>query len=117
MIRAAAKNYKNVTVVVDPVDYPSLITAIRGNEISLDQRLALAKKAFARTAAYDGAISNYLFGLGDSFPTTYTVQFSHGRTLRYGENPHRSLQCMVSWVLPEQSPSRESRCPITIIWM
>jgi phosphoribosylaminoimidazolecarboxamide formyltransferase / IMP cyclohydrolase len=89
MIRAAAKNFKNVTVIVDPEDYPSLITAIQGNELSLDQRLAFAKKAFARTAAYDGAISNYLFGLSDSFPTTYTVQFSHGRTLRYGENPHQ----------------------------
>jgi len=89
MIRAAAKNFKNVTVVVDPEDYPSLITAIQGNELSLDKRLAFAKKAFARTAAYDGAISNYLFGLSDSFPTTYTVQFSHGRTLRYGENPHQ----------------------------
>jgi phosphoribosylaminoimidazolecarboxamide formyltransferase/IMP cyclohydrolase len=89
MIRAAAKNFKNVTVVVDPEDYPSLITAIRGNELSLDQRLAFAKKAFARTAAYDGAISNHLFGLSDSFPATYTVQFSHGRTLRYGENPHQ----------------------------
>ncbi|HJX55924.1 MAG TPA: bifunctional phosphoribosylaminoimidazolecarboxamide formyltransferase/IMP cyclohydrolase [Methanoregula sp.] len=89
MIRAAAKNFKNVTVVVDPEDYPSLITAIQGNELSLDQRLAFAKKAFARTAAYDGAISNYLFSLSDSFPTTYTVQFSHGRTLRYGENPHQ----------------------------
>ncbi len=89
MIRAAAKNFKNVTVVVDPEDYPSLITAIQGNELSLDQRLAFAKKAFARTAAYDGAISNYLFSLSDPFPTTYTVQFSHGRTLRYGENPHQ----------------------------
>lgn len=89
MIRAAAKNFKNVTVVVDPEDYPLLITAIQGNELSLDKRLAFAKKAFARTAAYDGAISNYLFGLSDSFPTTYTVQFSHGRTLRYGENPHQ----------------------------
>ncbi|HET6581550.1 MAG TPA: bifunctional phosphoribosylaminoimidazolecarboxamide formyltransferase/IMP cyclohydrolase [Methanoregula sp.] len=89
MIRAAAKNFKNVTVVVDPADYPSLITAIQGNEPSLDQRLAFAKKAFARTAAYDGAISNFLFGLSDPFPTTYTVQFSHGRTLRYGENPHQ----------------------------
>jgi len=89
MIRAAAKNFKNVAVVVDPEDYPSLIAAIQGNELSLDKRLAFAKKAFARTAAYDGAISNYLFGLSDSFPTTYTVQFSHGRTLRYGENPHQ----------------------------
>jgi phosphoribosylaminoimidazolecarboxamide formyltransferase/IMP cyclohydrolase len=89
MIRAAAKNFKNVTVVVDPADYPELIKAIEGDDISPGQRLAFAKKAFARTAAYDGAISNYLFGLENSFPQTFTVQFSHGRTLRYGENPHQ----------------------------
>jgi len=89
MIRAAAKNYKNVTVVMDPIDYPELITAIQGTGIPLDQRLSFAKKAFARTAAYDGAISNYLFGLDASFPSTLTVQFSHGRILRYGENPHQ----------------------------
>ncbi|MFA5348021.1 MAG: bifunctional phosphoribosylaminoimidazolecarboxamide formyltransferase/IMP cyclohydrolase [Methanoregula sp.] len=89
MIRAAAKNFKNVTVVIDPVDYPALITAIQSSEISLGQRLAYAKKAFARTAAYDGAISNYLFRLDDSFPSTFTVQFTHGRRLRYGENPHQ----------------------------
>ena len=63
MIRAAAKNYKDVAVVVDPADYPGVITAIQNGEISSDQRLALAKKAFARTAAYDAAISNYLYRL------------------------------------------------------
>jgi phosphoribosylaminoimidazolecarboxamide formyltransferase / IMP cyclohydrolase len=89
MIRAAAKNFKNVTVVIDPVDYPTLIAAIRSGEISLEQRLAFAKKAFARTAAYDGAISNYLFGLDNLFPSILTVQFSYGRMLRYGENPHQ----------------------------
>jgi len=89
MIRAAAKNFKNVTVVIDPVDYPALITAIQSGEISLRQRLAFAKKAFARTAAYDGAISNYLFRLDDPFPETFTVQFNRGRRLRYRENPHQ----------------------------
>ncbi|MDD1701261.1 MAG: bifunctional phosphoribosylaminoimidazolecarboxamide formyltransferase/IMP cyclohydrolase [Methanoregula sp.] len=89
MIRAAAKNYKNVAVVVDPADYPAVTNAIHIGEISLDQRLALAKKAFARTAAYDAAISNYLYGLDTRFPGTYTVQFTQGRTLRYGENPHQ----------------------------
>jgi phosphoribosylaminoimidazolecarboxamide formyltransferase/IMP cyclohydrolase len=89
MIRAGAKNFKDVTVIVDPADYPALITAIQSGEISLQQRLAFAKKAFSRTAAYDGAISNYLFRLDDSFPATFTVQFNHGRRLRYGENPHQ----------------------------
>jgi phosphoribosylaminoimidazolecarboxamide formyltransferase/IMP cyclohydrolase len=89
MIRAGAKNYKNVAVVVDPADYLTVTNAIRSGEISADQSLALAKKAFARTAAYDAAISNYLYGLDTTFPSTFTLQFNHGRTLRYGENPHQ----------------------------
>ena len=89
MIRAGAKNYKNVAVVVDPSDYQAVITAIQNGDISPDQRLTLAKKAFARTAAYDAAISNYLYSLDAPFPSTFTVQFNHGRTLRYGENPHQ----------------------------
>src|SRR5665647_3436979 len=89
MIRAGAKNYKNVAVVVDPSDYPEVTTAIRSGEFSSDQRLVFAKKAFARTAAYDAAISNYLYLLDAPFAPTLTVQFNHGRTLRYGENPHQ----------------------------
>ena len=89
MIRAAAKNYKNVAVVVNPSDYPIVGHAIRDGGISLELRLSLAKKAFARTAAYDAAISNYLFGINEHFPSTLTVQFNHGRGLRYGENPHQ----------------------------
>jgi phosphoribosylaminoimidazolecarboxamide formyltransferase/IMP cyclohydrolase len=89
MIRAGAKNYKNVAVVVDPSDYQAVITAIQNGDISPDQRVTLAKKAFARTAAYDAAISNYLYSLDARFPSTFTVQFNHGRTLRYGENPHQ----------------------------
>jgi len=89
MIRAGAKNYKNVAVVVDPADYREVITAVQNSEISLDLRLKLAKKAFARTAAYDAVISNYLYQLDGPFPSTFTVQFHHGRELRYGENPHQ----------------------------
>jgi phosphoribosylaminoimidazolecarboxamide formyltransferase/IMP cyclohydrolase len=90
MIRAGAKNYKNVTVIVDPADYPEVITAIQSDEITLDLRFTLAKKAFARTAGYDAAISNYLYRLDSSFPSTFTIQFTNGRTLRYGENPHQA---------------------------
>jgi phosphoribosylaminoimidazolecarboxamide formyltransferase/IMP cyclohydrolase len=89
MIRAAAKNFKNVAVVVDPDDYHRVISAIQAGDISPDQRYAFAKKAFARTAAYDAAISNYLYRIETSFPSTFTVQYCHGRTLRYGENPHQ----------------------------
>ena len=90
MIRAAAKNYKDVAVVVDPADYPAITSALKTGSISAEQRLALAKKAFARTAAYDAAISNYLFKIDTTFPEIFTLQYTHGRTLRYGENPHQA---------------------------
>lgn len=89
MIRAAAKNYKNVAVVIDPSDYPLIMRALSTGEISEEQRFILAKKAFARTAAYDAAISNYLGCLHAPFADTFTVQFGNGRALRYGENPHQ----------------------------
>jgi phosphoribosylaminoimidazolecarboxamide formyltransferase / IMP cyclohydrolase len=89
MIRAAAKNYKDVAVVVDPADYPLITESVIKDEITPEQRLDLARKAFARTAAYDAAISNYLYRLDADFPSTYTVQYTRGRALRYGENPHQ----------------------------
>jgi len=89
MIRAGAKNYKSVTVVVDPADYPAVTDAIRSKGFSEEDRLAYAKKAFARTAAYDAAISNYLGRLDAPFPRIFTAQFANGRSLRYGENPHQ----------------------------
>jgi len=89
MIRAAAKNFKDVAVVVDPADYPRVITTVEGAGFTEEQRLNLAKKAFARTAAYDAAISNHLQSLHAAFPPTLSLQFSHGRMLRYGENPHQ----------------------------
>ncbi|MDD1717048.1 MAG: bifunctional phosphoribosylaminoimidazolecarboxamide formyltransferase/IMP cyclohydrolase [Methanoregulaceae archaeon] len=87
MIRAAAKNFEAVAVVVDSGDYGLVGTAIGAGGFTREQRLRLAKKAFARTAAYDAAISNYLYRIGSRFPEVYTIQFRHGRELRYGENP------------------------------
>ena len=89
MIRAAAKNHKDVAVVTDISDYPLVKEALRRGEFSAEERLMLAKRAFARTAAYDAAISNHLQSLGSGFPEVYTVQFRKGRNLRYGENPHQ----------------------------
>jgi phosphoribosylaminoimidazolecarboxamide formyltransferase/IMP cyclohydrolase len=89
MIRAAAKNYKDVAVVVDPSDYPMITRSVSGTGFTPEDRLMLAKKAFARTAAYDAAISNYLYRLDADFPPVFTVQYAGGRTLRYGENPHQ----------------------------
>ncbi|HJJ89299.1 MAG TPA: bifunctional phosphoribosylaminoimidazolecarboxamide formyltransferase/IMP cyclohydrolase [Methanocorpusculum sp.] len=89
MIRAAAKNFKDVAVVVDPSDYSIVIDAVNGEGFTYEQKLDLAAKAFSRTAAYDAAISNYLNSINSEFPSTFTVQFSNGRSLRYGENPHQ----------------------------
>lgn len=90
MIRAAAKNYADVLVVIDPADYPDLIQAVSsGKAFSKEERLSYARKVFARMAAYDGAISNYLYGLDQELPPVYSVQFRNGRMLRYGENPHQ----------------------------
>ena len=94
MIRAAAKNFRDVAVVVDPADYPAVINTISGETFSPEQRLMFAKKAFARTAAYDAAISNYLFNLDMAFPPILSLQFTHGRMLRYGENPHQQAGCV-----------------------
>ncbi|MBP2133882.1 phosphoribosylaminoimidazolecarboxamide formyltransferase/IMP cyclohydrolase [Methanomicrobium sp. W14] len=90
MIRAAAKNFSDVAVVIDPKDYGMLEKAISsGNDLTEANRLNLAKKVFARTASYDAAISNYLYSLESELPEVYTVQFRNGRALRYGENPHQ----------------------------
>jgi phosphoribosylaminoimidazolecarboxamide formyltransferase/IMP cyclohydrolase len=89
MIRAAAKNYRSVAVVVDPGDYPLVKSALGRGGFSEEERLGLARKAFARTAAYDAAISNHLHSLDGPLPLVYTVQARNGRMLRYGENPHQ----------------------------
>lgn len=96
MVRAAAKNYAHVAIVTDPTDYPMVIEELRANgSTTLETRFALARKAFSHTAAYDGAISNYLTarrcdGVVQVYPDQ--INFSHSKVqdLRYGENPHQS---------------------------
>ena len=90
MVRAAAKNHKHVAVVADPGDYGMVADAVRRGGFTAEERLNLAAKAFARTAAYDAAITNHLTGIDRPFPDVFTVQFRNGRTLRYGENPHQA---------------------------
>ncbi|MBN1571796.1 MAG: bifunctional phosphoribosylaminoimidazolecarboxamide formyltransferase/IMP cyclohydrolase [Deltaproteobacteria bacterium] len=96
MIRAAAKNYKYVTVIEDPADYDGIIAEMEKNDgaVSEATNFDLAKKVFVRTAAYDGAISNYLTSLNENnervrFPESLTLQFRKVQPLRYGENPHQ----------------------------
>lgn len=88
MIRAAAKNYPSVAVVVDPAGYPDLVRALRDGGFSLEERRALAAAAFAHTAAYDAAVSAW-FHRADDLPAALTVALDRTGVLRYGENPHQ----------------------------
>ena len=96
MVRSAAKNYAHVGIVVDAGDYPPLLEELRANGAMLSPatRFRLAQKAFSHTAAYDGAISNYLTardatGAVRTFPERWNLQAAKVEDLRYGENPHQ----------------------------
>ncbi len=96
MLRAAAKNHGSVAVVVDPADYARVRDELQRNgTVGAATRLALAKKVFAHTARYDGAIANYLTSLGEdgtrgAFPQVLTRQWIRVQQMRYGENPHQA---------------------------
>jgi phosphoribosylaminoimidazolecarboxamide formyltransferase/IMP cyclohydrolase len=96
MVRAAAKNWRDVGVVVDPADYGALLAELGagGRVLSAATRFALARKAFSHTASYDGAISNWLTARGPdgasvAFPERFNLQAIKVQDLRYGENPHQ----------------------------
>lgn len=93
MIRAAAKNYKDVAVVTGPDDYSKIIDEMKKNDGAVTDatKLYLSKKVFQLTARYDAAISNYLGSVEpkQDFPDTFSVQFKKAQDLRYGENPHQ----------------------------
>ena len=114
MIRAAAKNHAAVSVIVDPADYDPLLEEMTNNDGATGRefRQKLAHKAFARTAGYDGAISNYLGAVLDhpeakpeGLPRTFTVQYNKAQAMRYGENPHQSAAFYVEENIPEASIS------------
>ena len=91
MIRSAAKNYKDVAVIVDIKDYPMIIEKLQTNSLTLNDRKKLAYKAFSTTARYDALISNYFAGeVGDKYPEILNLTFQKEEILRYGENPHQS---------------------------
>ena len=89
MIRAAAKNFPSVIVVVDPADYKLVVEKLRQGDLALDERKRLAQKAFQHVAAYDTAISQYLRQDMEGFPEEMTVALKKRYELRYGENPHQ----------------------------
>jgi phosphoribosylaminoimidazolecarboxamide formyltransferase/IMP cyclohydrolase len=100
MLRAAAKNHQDVTVLISPEDYASVLEEMKTHHcvVSFATNLRLAKKVFAHTAQYDGAIANYLSSLPPSqehqdrsiFPQTLHLGFNQVQELRYGENPHQA---------------------------
>lgn len=90
MLRSAAKNHEDVTVVVDPQDYERVIEELRSGDVTLELKRNLAAKVFRHTAHYDALIAGYLTKqTGESFPETKTITYEKQQTLRYGENPHQ----------------------------
>ena len=99
MIRAAAKNHDFVTVVTDPDDYEAVLDELARNDgaTTLALRRTLAQRAYARTAAYDAAISAWFAGQqGEVFPPRTTLSGRLSQTLRYGENPHQQAAFYVT---------------------
>ena len=103
MLRAAAKNWADVAVVIAPTDYARVLAELAAGSVRRDTKFMLAKKVFAHTAAYDGMISNYLSALQpgseervaavparEPYPATFTLQLTKTQDMRYGENPHQS---------------------------
>ena len=103
MLRAAAKNWPDVAVVIDPADYAQVLAELKSGGVQRETKFALAKKVFAHTAAYDGMIANYLTALAPGaerhtaevparaeYPAVLTLQLTRTQELRYGENPHQA---------------------------
>ncbi|MCO2633706.1 bifunctional phosphoribosylaminoimidazolecarboxamide formyltransferase/IMP cyclohydrolase [Pseudomonas aeruginosa] len=116
MVRSAAKNHKDVAIVVNAGDYATVIESLKAGGLTYAQRFDLALKAFEHTSAYDGMIANYLgtidqtrdtLGTADrgAFPRTFNSQFVKAQEMRYGENPHQSAAFYVEAKKGEASVS------------
>jgi phosphoribosylaminoimidazolecarboxamide formyltransferase/IMP cyclohydrolase len=92
MLRSAAKNHDDVTVIVDAADYAEVLAQLQQDgEVSLATKRRLAAKVFRHTAAYDSLISEYLSRqIGEPLPERFTVTYEKVQDLRYGENPHQT---------------------------
>ncbi|WP_138417836.1 bifunctional phosphoribosylaminoimidazolecarboxamide formyltransferase/IMP cyclohydrolase [Aquibacillus sediminis] len=90
MLRAASKNFRDVTVVVDPSDYDDVLAQLQSETPSVAYRKQLAAKVFRHTANYDAMIAGYFTEITEQQdPETYTVTYEKVQSLRYGENPHQ----------------------------
>ncbi|MFY0677437.1 MAG: bifunctional phosphoribosylaminoimidazolecarboxamide formyltransferase/IMP cyclohydrolase [Neptuniibacter sp.] len=111
MVRSAAKNHKDVAIVVNASDYDSVISELDSEKgLTHKTRFDLAVKAFEHTAGYDGMIANYLGAIVEGeeekpadFPRTFNTQFIKAQDMRYGENPHQRAAFYV-----ETDPSEAS---------
>lgn len=93
MVRAAAKNYKYVTIVVDPRQYQEVLDRIKTDSLTEDFKFELSRKAFLHTGLYDCAIAGYMTkeitGGKDGLPDIFAKAYTKIQDLRYGENPHQ----------------------------
>jgi len=108
MLRSAAKNYRFVTVVIDPDDYETILSELKTNrkKISDALRMRLAQKVFASTSRYDALIATYLDQVcypETPFPETLLLNFKRASILRYGENPHQQGSFYVDPTVDEPS--------------
>jgi phosphoribosylaminoimidazolecarboxamide formyltransferase/IMP cyclohydrolase len=108
MVRSAAKNHRDVAIVVDAGDYPCVLAELEQHGgTRLATRFDLAVKAFEHTARYDGAIANYLGcrtgAQPTRFPRTFSVQLRKAQEMRYGENPHQAAAFYVEHRVAEAS--------------
>ncbi|GMA20455.1 hypothetical protein GCM10025862_24760 [Arsenicicoccus piscis] len=103
MVRAAAKNHPSVAVVTSPADYAETLAAVQAGGFTLEQRKALAAKAFVHTASYDVAVASWMGNAyvdtseGTGFPAWTGATWTKAATLRYGENPHQQAALYRHW--------------------
>jgi phosphoribosylaminoimidazolecarboxamide formyltransferase/IMP cyclohydrolase len=117
MLRAAAKNWAHVAVLIDPADYAPVLAELRAGALARATRFRLAQKVFAHTAAYDGMITNYLTALAagaeehaeavparEPFPAVLSLQWAKTQDMRYGENPHQGAAFYRDAMVPGGAP-------------
>ena len=104
MIRAAAKNFPHVLVIVDAADYDLILEKLRSGKVSLEERKRLAQKAFQHVAIYDTAISSYLRPKDELFPQEMTIALKKIQDLSYGENPHQKAAFYREDVIGKSEP-------------
>ena len=112
MLRAAAKNFPSVAVVVDPADYAWVGEKLADGGLTAQDRRGLAAKAFHHVSTYDAAVTGYLMAGSDpegtvgkdELPDTLTISLKKVAGLRYGENPHQSGALYAAWNSPVGAP-------------